>query len=276
MRRLLSPPDKRPLWDLHLGVVSSKLDITGMCPPFSTLPRPKNNATLRAPYTHSTNPSPDWHWPASWASKWPPSWPYLTGEMGKEIDLPALVWLYVDGMSVDGDCNISQMMEVAALALDGRNPGFVRPDSLLVVLLLANREDCSTKTPSRWDPDLWDVYHYSGDACYEPPADLLHPVERYVEIFPTLHPMGQTLVAALGWDAKPTWAMAGSLKVARGSPDCQGQVLPAPRLSELVRKLNGLEDPRTEALFIDACPLLDQNLEGLYPLADRILALVER
>jgi hypothetical protein len=62
----------------------------------------------------------------------------------------------------------------------GANAGFVRPDSLLVVVLVTDEEDCSALDPGVFDP-LSSTY--TGDLnlrCFNHPG-ALHPVARFVD-----------------------------------------------------------------------------------------------
>jgi hypothetical protein len=63
---------------------------------------------------------------------------------------------------------------------DGANSGFLRDDSLLVVLLLTKEEDCSAFDPTIFDPMS---SLYTGDLnlrCFVYPG-ALHPVSRYAD-----------------------------------------------------------------------------------------------
>lgn len=67
----------------------------------------------------------------------------------------------------------------------GANAGFLRPDSLLIVLTLSDENDCSIS-----DPQLFDSSVYSGDLnlrCFEYPS-ALHPTSRYVNGLLALRP----------------------------------------------------------------------------------------
>lgn len=70
---------------------------------------------------------------------------------------------------------------------DGLNLGFVRPDSLLAIVILAEENDCSVL-----DPDLLDPAStvYGGDIalrCFTYPA-ALRPIDRYVDGLLALRP----------------------------------------------------------------------------------------
>lgn len=275
IRRLSTPPDGRHRPDFRFGVVTAKLDIPGVCPPWRGQAIP-NDARLRIPATHLLAPPPSW--PLSWASKWPPRWPYLTSDMANDIDLSELVHMYVVDMASDGDCNVNQYMEAAARAIDGRNGDFVRSDSLLVIVLIADQEDCSTKNDQLWDPSLWSCTaggpYFSADArCLEPPSDLLYSVQDYVTRVSSAHRNGSVLLAAAGLDASPEWT---SVPCKRPVSPCTF-IVSTPRLAALPRGLTALQNSRLEGFWIDACRLYaDKSLTELQSLADHILARLAR
>lgn len=67
---------------------------------------------------------------------------------------------------------------------DGQNAGFVRPNSLLTIILVTDEEDCSAANPEVFDPASTT---FGGDLnlrcwTYGNPADgIIHPVERFVD-----------------------------------------------------------------------------------------------
>lgn len=245
---LLGPPDGRPVRDFHFGIVSSKIDMGEVCNTSNKVP---NDGTLLVPEVTDSQPDPSLDWPASWS--WPPRWPYLTGDMASSVDLPSLGRLYVvESDPIEGSCSVTQFLESALKAIDGRNPGFIRSDSLLLVWILADAEDCSTADATLWEPALWkNEYAAPLFRCYEPPAGLLHPIQRYVDGFSRLHPNGRILFAVTGRDEKPVWK-SGSPKSAEVL--CYGaHVHPAPRLGAFVRRINELHHPNQDARLMDPC-----------------------
>lgn len=275
-QRLLDPPAGRPIADLHFGIVAPKIDTPPIC---SSSPKVVvNDATLRAPTGPLSKPL---DWPSNWDSKWPPRWPYLTGDMAQHVNLPELAATYVRYMPIDGECALNQYLRVAAMAIDGRNRDFVRPDSLLVVLLLADGDDCSTKDPSLWDPKLWALqyggeYLWPYDYCYVAPPGLLYPVEHYVSLFRDAHPQGAVLVAAVGIEGTPSFVGPPPGKTTQ--PICDaGYFLPSQRLPALVRGLNQLGSARVRGLMVEGCELvMHPTGQGLSSVADRILEIVAR
>ncbi len=49
-------------------------------------------------------------------------------------------------------CGFESPLQSMRLALDGRNPGFLRDDAMLLVVLLTDEDDCSVSDPSFYDP----------------------------------------------------------------------------------------------------------------------------
>lgn len=63
---------------------------------------------------------------------------------------------------------------------DGANAGFLRPNSLLTLVVLTDEDDCSVLDPELFDPDST---RYPSDfnlRCTQHP-EALHPIERYVD-----------------------------------------------------------------------------------------------
>lgn len=63
---------------------------------------------------------------------------------------------------------------------DGANRGFLRDDTLLAVVIVADEDDCSAAQPALFDPDSREYREQLNVRCavYE---DALHPIERYVD-----------------------------------------------------------------------------------------------
>lgn len=113
--QLIEPNDGRPVRDLHLGAVTSKVDIRYYC---ASKPDtvPNDGTLLVHPYTSTR---PPFYYPAS--LPWPPPWPFLTYELA--VQLPELTWDYVGGAAdattvAEGECSVTQFLESAALAVD--------------------------------------------------------------------------------------------------------------------------------------------------------------
>jgi len=96
-----------------------------------------------------------------------------------------------------GGCGFEQPLEAALKAVtpaastlrfrddtlghgDGLNFGFVRDDSVLVVLFVTDEDDCSAEDPELFWPES---SRYPGDLnlrCFEYGADAVYPISRYV------------------------------------------------------------------------------------------------
>lgn len=63
---------------------------------------------------------------------------------------------------------------------EATNGAFLRPDSVLAVLIVNAVEDCGTPNPHLHEPELFPYEGAPRNTCYQHPEEL-HPVERYVE-----------------------------------------------------------------------------------------------
>lgn len=64
-------------------------------------------------------------------------------------------------------CGFEQPLESMRRALDGRNPGFLRPDAFLLVVLISDEDDCSATDPSLFDPADGSLGALSSFRCFE-------------------------------------------------------------------------------------------------------------
>jgi len=130
------------------------------------------------------------------------------------------------GFGARDGCQVEQPLEAMAKALlptrspftfasgrargDRENAGFLRPDSVLVVLVLANEDDCSVYDPSAFDPpdgglvDAGPVIPPFFDAgppgsvfACELRGEALHTTDRYVEVLRWLRPDPERLVVGV-------------------------------------------------------------------------------
>ncbi len=139
------------------------------------------------------------------------------------------------------ECHLQNYLEVATLAIDGRNPGFPRKDALLVIIIGSAHDDCSIENMKLWDDaSLWPATYMTNAKCASPPAGLLVPLERYGPRIRAAHPH-RTLVVALGYDqpvvinTSPTWPN-GEMTVRPLS--CNDPSYPTPRLARFVETIN--------------------------------------
>jgi hypothetical protein len=175
------------------------------------------------------------------------------------------------------ESNVPQFLESAALAIDGRNKGFLRSDSLLVVLIFGGAEDCSSNIPSMWSSFPSSDYSYPFEWCYAPPAGLLYSLDRYVDRFGKHRPNGLTMVAVAGLDKAPTFHAYNDWGVSELVVDfyCSDTFAPTRRPGSLVRSLAALKDPRVDSTMFELC-IYNNNYDRWTDLADRILARMNR
>jgi len=272
MKRLLAPPDGRPVQDLHFGVVSAQLTI-------AQLEKCADDPLVRDGLLLVPIDLPPLSWPAS--EPWPPATPYLSIDMAARMDLGRVAAGWVGAAPVSWSCRWPQFMEAVVAAVDGRNPGFVRDDSLLAVLMIGLREDCSTRDPSLWGTGWYEGKCGPDSCCYIPAPDgLLQPVSHYVSALPAAHAQGSLLVLVAGHPGQPEFLDLGPPIGLLIQKSCLGitSVLPSVRLAQLVQGLQALGDERVGAHFVDLCPMpAGAALEAAFDeFADKILNRLER
>ncbi|MBW2734066.1 MAG: hypothetical protein JRH20_16890 [Deltaproteobacteria bacterium] len=220
LSKLLEDTELNPQ-DIRLGVVSTVVEGKSVCdsqpPPPGTLLTGPSGAAL------------------------------LTGEAGSDL------WArHVQSGQGSPECWNPHYLEVATLALDGRNGDFPRPDALLVVLVLNSLDDCSIDDYSLWDqPAVWSPEKIRFTTkCYLPPQGFLFPVQRYPEFFVARHP-GRVFVAAISWPTKPSFTTdpSGYTVIANGK--CSDQIWPAPRMAEFIDAVRAHQDPRLQGSLYD-------------------------
>jgi len=276
LSRLLKPPDKRPIGDMHFGVTSSRCYLEK--PLACSTAGSSEDGKLLVP-SKVNNPPPA-SWPSDWP--WPPNWPYLTSAHGEKTDLVDLAETYVEVASYDRECDVPQFLKAATRAIDGRNAGFVRDDSLLAIVLIADREDCSTKNDGLWVSEWWKGQYTVSAACYEPLPDLLYPPEQYVDMLKNAHLGGGLLVAVIGHAGVPQLAPLEPeiiLHVKRSCSNSMLSVYPTVRLEQFLTSVDKEKDEHTGGVMLDACPALqsiDEQTLLFRRVADEILAQVSR
>ncbi len=136
----------------------------------------------------------------------------------------------VAGMGTNG-CGFEQQLEAVLKAVtpstaptrfvsgsvghaDGQNAGFIRPNSLLTVILVTDEEDCSAVQPEVFDPASTT---FGGDLnlrCWTygaPEMGIIHPVSRFVDgLLATRDDPDLLVVAAIAGIPEETNPMAGS------------------------------------------------------------------
>jgi len=193
LREILEGTDRVRVDDVHVGVVSTDMGTGGYdvggggC----TDPVDGDDGILQ----HEPNPSVSGCDAAyssylSYAAEAPDS---VAMDMLSR-DFGCIVTLGIDG------CAFEQPLKAGKRALvdhrDGANAGFLRPDSLLVVLFLTDEEDCSVAPGGERifdpvDPSLGCICR----RCSHHP-ELKEPVETYVEAFRSLRADPDRFIAA--------------------------------------------------------------------------------
>ncbi|MBW2260772.1 MAG: hypothetical protein JRG91_02280, partial [Deltaproteobacteria bacterium] len=185
VRSLLDPPldpvtglrEHVAVHDIHIGVVSTDMGTGGYSVETCSDPIDGDNGELQ----HFPNPS---------LPGCDPSYPTFVSN-GGEHDAGTLDWLStafgcIATLGIDG-CGFEQQLKASAKALidhrEGANAGFLRRDSILVVLFVTDEEDCSVK---RGNESLFDTLDSSlghlGERCFHHPY-MIEPVETYVDAF---------------------------------------------------------------------------------------------
>lgn len=269
-RIVLSQP-KSSYIDMHIGFTTAKVEMPSSEACIVT--GETKNGYLRIPT--NTNPTPTIPWPKDKHSTWPPKWGYLTGKMYPEYDLKTLVWFYVKDSLREPICNITQYFEVASLAIDGRNTGFIRPNSLIVIIILGDREDCSTKSPLLWKSGNWmDQYLNANDRCLEPVKDLLYPLGKYINEYSTTYKQRKIVVGFVGNDKPVLWKQYSS---GAKTSDHPFSTEPTPRFKELYKALDSQKGSNLEAFWNNSLSNLssaDDHSQALNHIADRVVQLL--
>lgn len=191
-------PESTPVGSLHAGVVTSDMGVGGASVPTCgggtfgfahgddgvLLTRgntriPGCNATYPAVFTFASGGDPD-----TFAASLSCVASVGTGGCGFEQQLEATLKALDPGMpttwTAPGYTAPAFFGGTSGHAL-GANAGFVRPDSLLVAVLVTDEEDCSAADPGVFDPSSTT---YGGVdlnlRCFRFPG-ALHPVSRYVD-----------------------------------------------------------------------------------------------
>lgn len=102
-----------------------------------------------------------------------------TNGCGFEQPLEAMLKALSPSNAVDAAGEPLRFFEGTTGHGDGANAGFLRPDAVLLVVVLMTEDDCSFS-----DPGLFDVgdprFEETVDRCWDHPS-ALHPVSRYVD-----------------------------------------------------------------------------------------------
>jgi hypothetical protein len=158
-----------------------------------------------------------------------------------------------------GGCGFEQPLESAYRALDPKqnlNPGFLRPNAALVVVIITDEDDCSASDTALFDPGnpalgplssfRCTEYGISCDVnghapgprkgCVPSTGSYLHDLQRYQDLLMQLKPGGEVILSVIAGPASPVEVVLEnpnpSLKASCQSPDGNG--FPAIRLASLV------------------------------------------
>ncbi|MDW8363299.1 MAG: hypothetical protein RMK74_12935 [Myxococcales bacterium] len=201
--------DFRPARSLHVGVVSTDMGTRGYRVHTCANPDVGDDGRLRG-WDRRRGDCPVAPETGRFGS-------FLDFEPGVDPDAAARDVACVAAMGTGG-CGFEQQLEAALKAVstseapiafwdpsgrstgghaDGANAGFLRPDSVLAILLLTDEEDCSMADPRLADPNESNP-HFPGDLnlrCFQYPH-AAHPVERYVQGLLASRPTSDRLVFA--------------------------------------------------------------------------------
>lgn len=118
------------------------------------------------------------------------------------------------------------------------NEGFLRQDSLLVVIVVTDEDDCSAEDPSIFSRDPASSYanQPANLRCHFNP-DALHPIQRYIDGFKTLRPGNDNVVFATIAGVPPDLLSDGATARFESAEEREAfyeGVLTDPRMQELV------------------------------------------
>jgi hypothetical protein len=164
-----------PVEDLHIGVVGTDMGTGGYTVSTCSDPVDGDDGVLR-------------HEPGSSVTGCDATYPTFLGYASATPDSTAIDWIVkgfecIATLGIDG-CSFEQPLESSRKALvdhaDGPNAGFLREDSILVILYLSDENDCSVdpENPGFFDP-ADDSLGPLGTRCAFH-ADLLVAVSTYV------------------------------------------------------------------------------------------------
>lgn len=227
---LLDPPTEpdtgrrafAPVSDLHIGVVSTDMGVGGY--DVQTCDEPLGDDGILQHAAHG----------AECDASYPKFLSYET-VAGQEPDQDKIDRLVHDFGCIavlgTNGCGFEQQLEAAWKALmvhaqpGGANDGFLRPDTILVILFVTDEEDCSAA-----DQDIFDVssrpYSISLQCYYQ--KALLHPVSRYATDFRSLRSNPENIVLGFIIGVTPGEACEG-----RG--DMISGCLDLPAMQEVIR-----------------------------------------
>jgi hypothetical protein len=241
---ILDPPaPTRPVTDLHVGVVSTDMG-TGSYP-LETCPDPVDgdDGVLL-------------HEPSDEVSGCDSSYPPFLGYASETPDTGAIEWIgtgfaCIASLGIDG-CGFEQQLKASTRALidhrDGANAGFLRPDSIVVIVYLSDEDDCSIAAGNEGIFDSTDdSLGHLALRCFNH-SYMLENVTTYIDGLRSIRPDAPDLLAAF------------IVGVPRGAP-CEGQgddifeCLAHEDMTEVV-------DPTSMTELLPACLALDAGTKA--------------
>ncbi len=179
--------------DLHVGVVSTDMGTGGYTVETCADPIDGDDGILR----HHPNPM---------IEACDPAYPEYLSYSSPEPDAGQIEWLStgfgcISILGTSG-CGFEQQLKASRRALvdhttvtGGPNAGFLRPDSLLVIVFVTDEEDCSVADPTIFDTADPTLGHL-GLRCYLHPY-MIQQVDDYVNAFRALRPPEKSLLGFL-------------------------------------------------------------------------------
>jgi len=196
-------PVREPFLSVHMGVVSTNLGAGGFfiegCDGLGD-----NGVLLHAPHGTGCEAAYPRFLSLQAEEGFPPT--------GEELSSLLQDFACIATLGTSG-CGFEQPLEAAYRALvvntrpDGPNAGFLREDSLLVILFITDEDDCSVEDNNLFNLDGID-YAVNLRCFYE--KDMLFPVSRYVEGFRGLRGHPDHLVVGMAVGVPDNVACTGS------------------------------------------------------------------
>ena len=184
-----------------------------------------------------------------------------------------------------GGCGFEQTLESAHRALDPKlnvNPGFLRPDAALVVVVITDEDDCSAQNPALFDPSQQGLTSLLGpltsfrctefgitcdvngrtagprQSCKPSTGSYLHELQRYMDLLSMLKPGGAVILSVIAGPATPVEVTldAGNPALKPSCKSVNGGASPAVRLASLAQSF-GKRGAITSVCDSDYGPALD-------------------
>lgn len=164
-------------------------------------------------------------------------------------------------------CGFEMPLEAARKALsDGKNPGFLRRDSLLGLVLVADEDDCSVKDPELLNPANKAFGAFTSFRCFQhgvqcdindgsagvrknckPAYDYLFSIDEYESFFRGLRPDGQFLPMVIAIPAEPVEVqVVGGFPMLMSKGSCLEGGTVGIRLAAFIEQFAG-------SVFLDKC-----------------------